>query len=151
MHIKNQNLHDLFESEITSMGFELLGIELIKNGRSSLLRIYIDKSEGITIDDCATVSEQITGLLDVRDPVKGQYNLEVSSPGLDKPLFTDDQLRRHIGQMVMFILREKYRGRRKISGILEAVDDSEVTINYEENNEKIPTKLINKAKLVPNL
>ena len=147
MHIQNQNLLDLFEPEITAMGFELLGIELIKNGHSSLLRVYIDKFEGINIDDCVLVSQQLTALLDVKDPIKGQYNLEVSSPGIDRPLFTDEQLKKHIGHIVMVKLREKYRGKRKITGVLEAVDNLEIIIKCNENNEKIPSELIDKAKL----
>lgn len=147
MHIQNQNLLDLFEPEITAMGFELLGIELIKNGRISLLRVYIDKFEGVNIDDCVLVSQQLTGLLDVKDPIKGQYNLEVSSPGIDRPLFTDEQLKKHIGHIVMIKLREKYRGKRKITGVLEAVDNLEIIIKCNENNEKIPSELIDKAKL----
>ena len=147
MHIQNQNLLDLFEPEITAMGFELLGIELIKNGHISLLRVYIDKFEGVNIDDCILVSQQLTGLLDVKDPIKGQYNLEVSSPGIDRPLFTDEQLKKHIGHIVMIKLREKYRGKRKITGVLEAVDNLEIIIKCNENNEKIPSELIDKAKL----
>ena len=147
MHIQNQNLLDLFEPEITAMGFELLGIELIKNGHVSLLRVYIDKFEGVNIDDCVLVSQQLTGLLDVKDPIKGQYNLEVSSPGIDRPLFTDEQLKKHIGHIVMIKLREKYRGKRKITGVLEAVDNLEIIIKCNENNEKIPSELIDKAKL----
>ena len=147
MHIQNQNLLDLFEPEITAMGFELLGIELIKNGHISLLRVYIDKFEGVNIDDCVLVSQQLTGLLDVKDPIKGQYNLEVSSPGIDRSLFTDEQLKKHIGHIVMIKLREKYRGKRKITGVLEAVDNLEIIIKCNKNNEKIPSELIDKAKL----
>ena len=147
MYIQNQNLLDLFEPEITAMGFELLGIELIKNGHISLLRVYIDKFEGVNIDDCVLVSQQLTGLLDVKDPIKGQYNLEVSSPGIDRPLFTDEQLKKHIGHIVMIKLREKYRGKRKITGVLEAVNNLEIIIKCNENNEKIPSELIDKAKL----
>ena len=147
MHIQNQNLLDLFEPEITAIGFELLGIELIKNGHISLLRVYIDKFEGVNIDDCVLVSQQLTGLLDVKDPIKGQYNLEVSSPGIDRSLFTDEQLKKHIGHIVMIKLREKYRGKRKITGVLEAVNNLEIIIKCNENNEKIPSELIDKAKL----
>ena len=147
MHIQNQNLLDLFEPEITAMGFELLGIELIKNGHISLLRVYIDKFEGVNIDDCVLVSQQLTGLLDVKDPIKGQYNLEVSSPGIDRLLFTDEQLKKHIGHIVMIKLREKYRGKRKITGVLEAVNNLEIIIKCNENNEEIPSELIDKAKL----
>ena len=147
MYIQNQKLHDLLDPEITAMGFELLGIELSNSGNASFLRIYIDKSEGINIDDCVLVSQQITGLLDVNNPIKGRYNLEVSSPGLDRPLFTDEQLKKHIGQIVMIKLHEKYKGKRRIIGEIEAVEDLEIVIKCNENKESIPLDLINKANL----
>ena len=148
MYIQNQKLHDLLDPEITAMGFELLGIELSNSGSVSFLRIYIDKSEGINIDDCVLVSQQITGLLDVNNPIKGRYNLEVSSPGLERPLFTDEQLKKHIGQIVMIKLHEKYKGKRRIIGEIEAVEDLEIVIKCNENKENIPLDLINKANLV---
>ena len=148
MYIQNQKLHDLLDPEITAMGFELLGIELSNSDSVSFLRIYIDKSEGINIDDCVLVSQQLTGLLDVNNPIKGKYNLEVSSPGLDRPLFTDEQLKKHIGQIVMIKLHEKYKGKRRIIGEIEAVEDLEIVIKCNESKENIPLDLINKANLV---
>ena len=148
MYIQNQKLHDLLDPEITAMGFELLGIELSNSGSASFLRIYIDKSEGINIDDCVLVSQQLTGLLDVNNPIKGKYNLEVSSPGLDRPLFTDAQLKKHIGQIVMIKLHEKYKGKRRIIGEIEAVEDLEIVIKCNESKENIQLDLINKANLV---
>ena len=148
MYIQNQKLHDLLGPEITAMGFELLGIELSNNGSASFLRIYIDNYEGINIDDCVLVSQQLTGLLDVNNPIKGKYNLEVSSPGLDRPLFTDEQLKKHIGQIVMIKLHEKYKGKRRIIGEIEAVEDLEIVIKCNKSKENIPLDLINKANLV---
>ena len=148
MYIQNQKLLDLLSPEVTAMGFELLGIELSNSGSASFLRIYIDKSEGINIDDCVLVSQQLTGLLDVNNPIKGKYNLEVSSPGLDRPLFTDEQLKKHIGQIVMIKLHKKYKGKRRIIGEIEAVEDLEIVIKCNENKESIPLDLINKANLV---
>ena len=148
MYIQNQKLHDLLHPEITAMGFELLGIELSNSGSVSFLRIYIDKSEVINIDDCVLVSQQLTGLLDVNNQIKGKYNLEVSSPGLDRPLFTDEQLKKHIGQIVMIKLHEKYKGKRRIIGEIEAVEDLEIVIKCNESKENIPLDLINKANLV---
>ena len=148
MYIQNQKLHDLLHPEITAMGFELLGIELSNSGSASFLRIYIDKSEGINIDDCVLVSQQLTGLLDVNNPIKGKYNLEVSSPGLDRPLFTAEQLKEHIGQIVMIKLHEKYKGKRRIIGEIETVEDLEIVIKCNESKENIPLDLINKANLV---
>ena len=148
MRRQNQNLFDLFEPEVIAMGYELLGIELARGGNYSLLRIYIDKSSGINIDDCVLVSQQLTGILDVKDPIKGEYNLEVSSPGLDRPLFTEEQIEENIGKTVRLKLFEKQKGRKKFVGILEATDNTDVTIKVDGNIEKIPFKLIEKAKIV---
>ena len=114
----------------------------------SLLRVYIDKSEGVNIDDCVLVSQQLTGLLDVKDPIKGKYNLEVSSPGLDRPLFTDEQLKKHVGYIARIVLNEKYKGKRKITGLIKVVNDSSIIIKCNENDEEIPLDLIYKANLV---
>ena len=81
------NLRDLLEPAVTALGCELVGIEYRPNGAQSLLRVYIDRPDGVTVDDCSAVSYQVSGLLDVEDPVPGHYTLEVSSPGLDRPLF----------------------------------------------------------------
>ena len=132
---------------VVDMGYELLGIEYVASGKHSVLRLYIDCEEGVGVNDCETVSRQVSSIMDVEDPISGQYNLEVSSPGIDRPLFTDEQLKKHIGHIVMIKLREKYRGKRKITGVLEAVDNLEIIIKCNENNEKIPSELIDKAKL----
>tara|TARA_B100000029_G_scaffold482725_1_gene533248 strand:- start:71 stop:526 length:456 start_codon:yes stop_codon:yes gene_type:complete len=147
MYIQNQKLLDLLGPEVASMGFELLGIELVKNRYTSLLRVYIDNCEGVKIDDCVLVSQQITGLLDVNDPLDGKYNLEVSSPGLNRPLFTDEHLKKQIGQNVAIRFREKYKGKRKIVGIIQAVSDHDITIKCNDTNENIPLNLIFKANL----
>ncbi len=147
MYIQNQKLIDLLGPEVASMGFELLGIELVKNRYTSLLRVYIDNFEGIKIDDCVLVSQQIAGLLDVNDPINGKYNLEVSSPGLNRPLFTDEQLKNQIGQNAVIRLHEKYKGKRKIVGVIEAVTEYDIIIKCNENDENIPLDLIYKANL----
>ncbi len=147
MYIQNQKILDLLGPEVTSMGFELLGVELVKNKHTSLLRVYIDNFKGIKIDDCVLVSEQIAGLLDVGDPVSGKYNLEVSSPGLNRPLFTDEQLKKQIDKNVVIRFREKYKGRRKIMGVIRAVSENEITIKCDQNTENIPLNLIYKANL----
>ena len=147
MYIQNQKLFDLLGPEVTSMGFELLGIELVKNRHTSLLRVYIDNIEGIKIDDCVLVSQQIAGLLDVNNSVSGKYNLEVSSPGLNRPLFTDEQLKKQIGQNVVIRFLEKYKGKRKIIGIIQAVSEHNILIKCNENDENIPLDLVYKANL----
>ena len=149
MYRQNQALFDLFEPEIIAIGYELLGIELNQNGHGSILRVYIDKDEGITVDDCVLVSQQLTGLLDVEDPISGNYNLEVSSPGLDRPLFTLDQFKKIIGETVKLKLYEKYNGRKRFVGILKSVDNEEVVISSDDEEYNVPFGIIDRARLVP--
>jgi len=84
---KEQQLSDMLETTVEALGFELWGVEYLSQGRHSVLRIYIESENGITVDDCAAVSEQVGSVLDVEDPVTGEYTLEVSSPGMDRLLF----------------------------------------------------------------
>ena len=149
MYRQNQALLDLFEPEVAALGYELLGIELGQSGHGSLLRVYIDKDDGITIDDCVLVSQQLTGLLDVEDPIKGHYELEVSSPGLDRPLFTIEQFKKYIGETVKCRLYEKQDNRKRFVGVLTAVDDDTITINCDNEEVILPFDSIEKARLVP--
>ena len=149
MYRQNQVLLDLFETEVAAMGYELLGIELNQSTHGSILRVYIDKEGGIMVEDCVLVSRQLTGLLDVEDPIKGNYDLEVSSPGLDRPLFTIEQFKKVIGETIKLTLYEKYNGRKRFSGILKAVDDEEVVINCDNEEYNVPYRLIDRARLVP--
>lgn len=87
MSTLEQKLTEMITAPVEALGFELVGIEFIR-GRTSTLRIYIDSEDGINVDDCADVSHQVSAVLDVEDPITVAYNLEVSSPGLDRPLFT---------------------------------------------------------------
>jgi ribosome maturation factor RimP len=149
MYRQNQALLDLFEPEVAAIGYELLGIELNQNGHSSVLRVYIDKEVGIGVDDCALVSHQLSGLLDVEDPIAGNYDLEVSSPGLDRPLFTIEQYKKFIGETVKLKLYEKQNGRKNFIGILNSVDEEEIVISSEDEEYSLPFRLIERARLVP--
>ena len=121
-----KRVQELIEPVINSLGYECVGVEYLPQGRHSLLRIYIDKEDGIGVDDCETISHQVSGVLDVEDPIKGQYNLEVSSPGLDRPLFTLEHYVRFIGETVNVRLRSALHGRRKFTGKILSVDGEEI-------------------------
>jgi len=149
MYRQNQVLLDLFETEVTALGYELLGIEVNQSTHGSILRVYIDKESGIMVEDCVAVSRQLTGLLEVEDPIKGHYDLEVSSPGMDRPLFTPEQFKKVIGKTIKLRLYERYNDRKRFSGILKAVDDEEVVINCDNEEYKVPFRLIDRARLVP--
>jgi len=129
------------------MGYELWGLEYLPRGNSSLLRIYIDNVAGITLDDCVRVSKQLAGVLDVNDPIRSRYELEVSSPGLDRPLFTLEQFTRFLGYPVKLRLASKVEGRKHLTGVIEAVSDEEIQIIEDGQSFKIPAGSTEKANI----
>ncbi|MCB1762082.1 MAG: ribosome maturation factor RimP [Gammaproteobacteria bacterium] len=144
-----EKLTDLFAPVVEAMGYELVGVEYLNRGRGSLLRIYIDQPEGITLDDCSRVSHQISGILDVEDPIEENYNLEVSSPGLDRPLFGRRDFERFIGNRVMLKLRTKISGQRRFVGKLLGMEQEEILLAVGDETLRLPLDQIDKAKLVP--
>jgi ribosome maturation factor RimP len=144
----SERLQAIIEPAVTALGYELVGVEYLSQGRHSVLRIYIDKEDGVTVDDCARVSHQVSGALDVEDPVKGQYTLEVSSPGLDRPLFTIEHYRRFAGESAEIRLAAPRDGRRKFKGTLRGVEGDTVIIEVEGEAVPLPLDEIEKAHLV---
>ena len=147
MYKQNQSLVKLLEPVISALGYEMWGIEYFTRGHGSLLRIYIDNETGITVDDCERVSHQVTGVLDVYDPIQGSYHLEVSSPGLDRPLFTLDQFRRFKGHKAQVKLRSKLDGRRNFTGAIGEVKQDTIVLLDRDESYTIPVDLIEKARL----
>lgn len=148
MYRQNNEMLEMLEPVVRGMGYELLGIDYISRGRNSLLRIYIDSETGITLQDCERVSKQVTGILDVKDPIRGSYNLEVSSPGFDRPLFTLEQFRRYVGHGACLHLHHKIAGHRKMTGVISAVTDDGVEIMVDGTHYQIGADNIDKARLV---
>jgi len=146
-----ENLITLLRPVIDNLGYELVGVEYIPQGSYSLLRIYIDSENGITITDCERVSHQVSGLLDVEDVIHGQYNLEVSSPGLDRPLFNEEHFRRFIGELVKVRLSVPLEGRRKFTGIIRGLDNGIVELEVDSETIEMPFQNIEKANLVPDI
>lgn len=139
----------MITAPVEALGFELVGIEFIR-GRQSTLRIYIDSDEGITVDDCADVSHQVSAVLDVEDPISVAYSLEVSSPGLDRPLFTAAHFSQFTGSDVSVVLRIAVQNRRKWQGIIKAVDGEMITVTVDvKKDEVFALNNIQKANLVP--
>lgn len=149
MEQRADRVQALIEPGISAMGYELLGVEYLSQGRHSVLRIYIDHVDGIGVEDCQAVSRQISGVLDVEDPIQGQYNLEVSSPGLERPLFSLAQYARFVGENVAIRLGAPLDGRRKFSGRLKAVENEEVVIEQDGEEFVIPYASIDKGHLRP--
>jgi len=126
-------------------------VEYLPQGRRSLLRIYIDSPDGVTVDDCERVSHQVSGVLDVEDPIHGHYVLEVSSPGLDRLLFTAEHYRRFAGNRIKLRVSPPVDGRRNFSGILKGLHDDKVVLVHEEGEWEIPLDHVDQARLVPEL
>jgi ribosome maturation factor RimP len=146
---KLEQLQAMLAPVIEALGYECWGIEFISQGRHSLLRIYIDHANGILVEDCETVSRQVSGILDVEDPITNEYTLEVSSPGMDRPLFTLEQFARHAGELVKIKLRSPYEGRRNFQGLLRGVEEQDVVVLVDEHEYLLPVEQVEKANIIP--
>jgi ribosome maturation factor RimP len=132
-----------------SGGYECWGVEFLSQGRHSLLRVYIDQPDGVLVEDCEKVSRQISGVLDVEDPIASEYTLEVSSPGMDRPLFTLEQFAKHVGEQVKIKLRSPFDGRRNFQGLLRCVEEQDVVVLVDDHEYLLPIDLIDKANIIP--
>ncbi|HKK14471.1 MAG TPA: ribosome maturation factor RimP [Gammaproteobacteria bacterium] len=148
MHQDPLNLAGLIEPAVNALGYELVGVEYKPN---QLLRVYIDREQGITLDDCEAVSHQVSGLLDVEDPIPGHYQLEVSSPGLDRPLFKARDYERFVGHRVRVRLAAPLQGRRKFKGLLRGLRQEQVIIEEDGQEVCVPLESIEQARLVPDV
>jgi ribosome maturation factor RimP len=119
------------------------------HGKSGVLRVYIDHPDGIGLDDCQAVSYQVSGVLDVEDPIRGQYSLEVSSPGLDRPLFQGRDFERFAGSAVDVRLLAPVNGRRKFRGVLGGLRDGQVVVQMDDEELVVALDEIDQARLVP--
>jgi ribosome maturation factor RimP len=133
------------------MGYELVDLEARIGGRKGLLRLYIDKPDGVGLDDCEKVSNQVSGVLDVEDPIPGEYVLEVSSPGLNRPLRRPEHFERFIGSEAKISLKAPLEGRRRFRGSLEGVEDGFVAVRVDGELYRLRIADIEKARLVPEL
>jgi ribosome maturation factor RimP len=131
-------------------GFELWGIEFFQQGRHSVLRLFIDGPDGVSVEGCAQVSHQVSGVLDVEDPIAGEYTLEVSSPGWDRPLFTLAQYGRFVGDEVAVRLASPLNSRRKYKGVVQQITDDAVQLLCDGVEVSIPFAMIDKGNVVPN-
>lgn len=143
-----QNLQEMLQGAVENLGCELWGIECQRAGRFMTVRLFIDKEGGVTVDDCADVSRQVSAILDVEDPIADKYNLEVSSPGLDRPLFTLPQFERYIGQDIAVNLRIPVMERRKWQGKLERIENDMVTLIVDGQEQVLVFGNIQKANVV---
>ncbi len=147
---RTEELTQLLRPVVVGLGYELVGVEWSADTRGQrVLRVYIDVEDGVTVDDCEIVSQQIGALLDVEDPIPGSYLLEVSSPGLDRPLFTLEHYRRFVGHKVRLSLSRPRAGQRRFSGVIEEVAGDQIRLRTVDGPVSLPFGDIDKARLVP--
>jgi ribosome maturation factor RimP len=140
----------LLEPAIEALGYQFVGVEYRSGGPGgALLRVYIDNEQGITADDCERVSYQVSGLLDVNDPIPGHYTLEVSSPGLDRLLFRREDYERFAGNLVKLRMAVPQQGRRKYQGRLLRLEDGNVVVDQDGEEVTLALDQIEQARLVP--
>lgn len=143
-------LTEMLRPAVEEVGVDLLGIEFVSAGKHSILRLFIDHENGIDVDNCADVSRQVGAILDVEDPISTEYNLEVSSPGLDRPLFTIEQYAAVIGETINIRLSMPLNGRRKFKGILNAIEKDTFIVTVDGEEFELIFNNIDKGNLVYN-
>lgn len=148
--MRNEELTNLVAPAIAGMGMECLGVEYSPSHGNSLVRVYIDAADRqVSVDDCELVSRQVSALFDVNDPIAGRYTLEVSSPGLDRPLYTPQQFARFVGRQARIELNLPLNGRRRLKGPILAVAGDTITIEQDGVAVDVAHANVHRAKLVP--
>ena len=141
-------LADILQPAVEALGFELWGLEHLQQGKHYVLRVFIDSENTVNLRDCEIVSRQISALLDVEDPISGEYTLEVSSPGIERPLFKIDQFAQFVGDTVKIAMRSQIEGRRKFKGLIECVSADEISLSVDGKTFKLDFADIDKANIV---
>ena len=150
MSNRTTDIATMLAPSIEALQLELLGVELAASGTSALLRLYIDApGRAVVIEDCEAVSREVSAVLDINDPIASHYTLEVSSPGIDRPLFTIEQFAKHIGETVKVTLQIPLDGRRRLQGAILGVDGDVIRLKTETAEVAVQHENIEKARLVP--
>jgi ribosome maturation factor RimP len=145
-------LESLLAPVVEDLGYEFVGIEYSTNPKNRVLRLYIDQAEtGIGLEDCETVSREVSAVLDVEEPIPGQFTLEVSSPGVERPLFTAAHYQAYVGETAVVHLHAPLEGRRKFKGRIVAVENDEVCLDVDGTPCRLPLAGISKGRLAPDL
>ena len=142
-------LRELLQPTIERLGYEISDLEANLTGKSGVLRVFIDRPEGIGLEDCEKVSQAISALLDVEDPSPGQYRLEVSSPGLDRKLTKIAHFQRFTGETVKVQMRFPIEGRKRFRGTLVSTNDDSIVVEVDGESHSLPMATIDTARLVP--
>jgi ribosome maturation factor RimP len=144
-------LRQILEPAVALHGCELVAVEYFPQGSNQMLRVYIDKQDGVTVDDCERVSHQISGVLDVEDPIAGHYLLEVSSPGLDRPLGGPRDFERFRGKEIRLRLHAPLNGQRNFKGLLLGLRGEQVVLEVDGREIELPLRDVDRARLVPDI
>lgn len=147
--MKQDKLSELLAPIVEDLGFRFWGLEYQVRKVDALLRVYIDSPNGISVDDCAAVSHEVAGILDVEEPISMAYILEVSSPGMDRILFSAQQFSEFLGDDVKMKLNQMVDGRRKIKGKIASVDNEKITIQSDDEQITIAFDQIMRARINP--
>jgi ribosome maturation factor RimP len=147
--MKSARLQELLQPVVEGLGFECVGVEYQAAGGRNTLCVYIDSEEGITVDDCETVSRQVGAVLDVEDVIRGHYTLEVSSPGLDRVLRKPEHFRRFAGNRIRLQLEAPIEGRKRFTGTLLEAQDEGIALDVDGVRREFGYAQIHKARLVP--
>jgi len=150
---RQDKLTQLLKPAVEGLDYELVGIEHLPMGKHTVLRIYIDSPNGITVKDCSDVSHQVSGVLEVEEPIKGQFTLEVSSPGIDRPLFNFEQFKKFVGSKVKLKLYHAIEGKRKIIGVIESVEGDDINVKDIESEHIFQLQIddIDKANIISDI
>jgi len=147
--VTGDELVTLLEPTVERLGYELTDLEVRLGGKGGLVRVFIDKADGIGLEDCEAVSRAISALLDVEDPVPENYSLEVSSPGLDRKLTKGAHFQRFMGEIVKVRMRIPVEGRRRFRGKLLSVDEKNIVVEVDGESHSLALATIDTARLVP--
>ncbi|ABV88379.1 MULTISPECIES: ribosome maturation factor RimP [Shewanella] len=143
-----RKLVEMLKAPVEALGHKLWGLEYIQAGKHSILRLYIDNEKGIFIEDCAEASRQVSAVMDVEDPISTEYTLEVSSPGVDRPLFTAEQYQAYIGETVKVQLTMPVAGSRNLKGTVTGVDGQMLNLSVDGNELIVALDNIRKGNLI---
>ena len=147
--VNTDDLFAMLEPTIEGLGYELSDLEMRVGGKGGFVRLFIDHPDGIGLEDCEAVSRAVSALLDVEDPIPGHYNLEVSSPGLDRKLTKNEHFQRFAGETVKIQTRFPVEGRRRFRGTLVSSDEQNIVVEVDGEPHELPLATIHTARLVP--
>ncbi|WP_269519652.1 ribosome maturation factor RimP [Alteromonas sp. BMJM2] len=142
-------LTEMLNPGVEALGFELVGVEFVRAGKHYILRVFIDHENGISVDNCADVSHQVSAILDVEDPISTEYNLEVSSPGMDRPLFNEKHYKASVGEVVQVRLSMPMDDRRNFKGEVLSCEDGMISIEVDGQQFQLAVANIEKGNVVP--